>query len=172
MRVALDPDDRSKAIAVIVNPTIASRLVGKKLEIGTVSRGGSASLSKEPSSKPATEETGAPGARASCPNPTRTTRTTATAGTEGPPSVSQFKKRAAGTYDSKAGQKLARQGPGLHDDGSITCPLRCARRRWKSARTKPSDRVFELSPPPKHHSTLTRFICSCRRLFVGLQIGG
>ena len=43
VRVALDPDDRSKAIAVIVNPTIASRLVGKKLEIGTVSRGGSAS---------------------------------------------------------------------------------------------------------------------------------
>ena len=42
VRVALDPDDRSKAIAVIVNPTIASRLVGKKLEIGTVSRGGSA----------------------------------------------------------------------------------------------------------------------------------
>ena len=106
VRVALDPDDRSKAIAVIVNPTIASRLVGKKLEIGTVSRGGSASALERAQFQASNGRNRGPWGSCLVSKPYADNANHSYGWDRGPTKWDEFKKRAAGTYDSKAGQKL------------------------------------------------------------------
>ena len=117
-----------------------------------------------PSSKPATEEIEAPGARASTRNRTRTTRTTATAGTAARRSGMNLRNaRPAPTTRRPA--RSCRARPGHTRRRSTTCLVRCARRRSRSARTTSSWSFPTDSPLPLrviHMEFLTRLIRSCR----------